>query len=204
MADTLNTYLSMVQDDVDDNSLTTVSLLQTYIKEVYQEILERCGMFLITPTVTDTVVTPDLASYVPTTEPLEILGVFYHSASNTDFSKLTEIKEFEYLDSWMNADSGTPTYFYKKGLGISLVPAPVDAGTMRIVTIDVQPELTGASIIPTRFSSVVKNGAVYKYKAFDDNPSANEYEGYYRRGLHDMELELMTKTPVLKPKLFGL
>jgi len=201
--DSLSTYTTLVQTEIDDASTGALPLVQQYIREIYQEILRKVGKSLIASTTTDTVVTPLTATYTPTTEPMEIVSVFYHNADNTDFSKLSEITEDEYLDNWINADAGTPTLYYKKGLSVSLVPAPVDAGTLRMVTIDVQPELTTTSIIPERYQQVVKNGATYKYKAWDDNPAATEFEGYYRRQLRDMEMELDTKSGILKPSFFG-
>jgi hypothetical protein len=48
------------------------------------------------------------------------------------------------------------------------------------------------SLIPDRFTNVVKLGASYKYFAFDDNPKAVEYKNLYEEALRNMILQLAT------------
>lgn len=205
MADTLATYTTMVQIEVDDTSTNATTQIQQYIKETYQEVLRQVGKFLVAPTQTDTVVTIGDGTYTPTTEWMEAYGVLYASAGSTSFYQLKPITLKEYLDNnWVNAGNGTPTRYVKDGLGIRIVPSPIDAGTLRIWTLDVQSELTSQdSIIPVRWQNVIKYGAAYRYKAFDDNPAAVEFEGYYRRMLGDMILEYSTKTRPIPATFMG-
>lgn len=205
MADNLSSYTLLVQTEVDDTSTNATSLIQQYIKETYQEVLRSpAGKMLIAPTTTDTAVTPGTAGYTPTTDWMELYGVLYKSAGQTSYNELKEMVKEDYQKYWINSASSTPMYFVQEGLGIRMVPAPVDAGTLRTITLDVQAELTSQdSIIPTRFQNVVKYGAAYRYKAFDDNPAAIEFESYYRKALKDMLMELMTRVKKVPTKFFG-
>lgn len=201
---TLATYTTMVQNEVDDTSSGSITIIHQYIKETYQEIIRRVGKYLIAPTIEDTVVTISDGTYTPTTNWMELIGAYYKSAGGTNFSELREISQEEYRDTYQNMTDGQPTYFVQEGLGIRIVPSPSDAGTLRTISIAVQDELTTqTSIIPGRFDHVIKDGASYKYKAFDDNPAATEFERFYLKGLSEMEQELATRTATMKPKLFG-
>lgn len=203
---TLATYTTIVQNEVDDTSSGAVGIIQQYVKETYQEIIRRVGKYLIDPTIEDVTVSISDGTYTPTTNWMELIGVYYKSAGGTNFSELREISQAEYRDTYQNMTDGQPTYFVQEGLGIRIVPSPSDAGTLRTISIAVQAELTGVvtSIIPDRYEHVIKNGASYKYKAFDDNPAATEFERYYLKGLSEMEQELASRTVVKKPKLFGM
>lgn len=202
---TLATYTTIVQDEVDDTSSGAVGIIQQYVKETYQEIIRRVGKYLISPTIEDVTVSISDGTYTPTTNWMELIGVYYKSAGGTNFSELKEISQAEYRDTYQNMTDGQPTYFVQEGLGIRIVPSPSDAGTLRTISIAVQNELTTQdSIIPDRFNHVIKYGASYKYKAFDDNPAATEFERYYLKGLSEMEQELASRTVVKKPKLFGM
>lgn len=202
---TLTSYTTMVQNEIDDTSSGAVAIVHQYIKETYQEIIRRVGKYLVAPTIEDVTVSISDGTYTPTTNWMELIGVYYKSAGGTNFSELREISQEEYLDTYQNMTDGQPTYFVQEGLGIRIVPSPSDAGTLRTISIAVQNELTTQdSIIPDRFEHVLKYGAAYKYKAFDDNPAATEFERYYLKGLSEMEQELSTRTPVMKPKLFGM
>lgn len=203
---TLSSYTTIVQNEIDDTSSGAVAIVQQYIKETYQEIIRRVGKYLVAPTIEDVTVSISDGTYTPTTIWMELIGVYYKSAGGTNFSELREISQQEYRDTYQNMTDGQPTYFVQEGLGIRIVPSPSDAGTLRTISIAVQEELTGVvtSIIPDRYEHVVKYGASYKYKAFDDNPAAVEFERYYRLGLAEMEQELSSRTVVKKPKLFGM
>ncbi len=200
---TLATYTTMVQNEVDDTSSGSITIIHQYIKETYQEIIRRVGKYLIAPTIEDTVVTISDGTYTPTTNWMELIGAYYKSAGGTNFSELREISQEEYRDTYQNMTDGQPTYFVQEGLGIRIVPSPSDAGTLRTISIAVQVDVNGTSIIPDRYDNVIKYGAAYKYKAFDDNPAATEFERFYLKGLSEMEQELASRTATMKPKLFG-
>lgn len=201
---TLATYTTIVQNEVDDTSSGSITIIHQYIKEAYQEIIRRVGKYLIAPTIEDTVVTISDGTYTPTTNWMELIGAYYKSDGGTNFSELREISQEEYRDTYQNMTDGQPTYFVQEGLGIRIVPSPSDAGTLRTISIAVQVDVNGTSIIPDRYDNVIKYGAAYKYKAFDDNPAATEFERFYLKGLSEMEQELASRTKVMKPKLFGM
>lgn len=199
-------YTTLVQNECDDTSAGALTIIQQYVKETYQEVIRRVGKYLIAPTVEDTPVSISDGTYTPTTPWMELIGAYYKSAGGTNFSELKEISQEEYRDTYQNMTDGQPTHFVQEGTGIRIVPSPSDAGTLRTISIAVQAELTNGqvSIIPDRFEHVIKYGASYKYKAFDDNPAATEFERYYLKGLSEMEQELSSRTVVKKPKLFGM
>lgn len=201
---TLATYTTMVQNEVDDTANGSVSIIHQYIKETYQEVIRRVGKYLIAPTIEDTVVTISDGTYTPTTNWMELIGAYYKSTGGTNFSELREISQEEYRDTYQNMTDGQPTYFVQEGLGIRIVPPPSDAGTLRTISIVVQVDVNGTSIIPDRYDNVIKYGSAYKYKAFDDNPAAIDFERYYRSALAEMEQELATRTKPMKPRLFGV
>jgi hypothetical protein len=59
-----------------------------------------------------------------------------------------------------------------------------------------------ASLIPDRYSKVVKDGAVYRFKAYEDSPAAENYRQWFYDGLRDMVLDLSNAEPIFKPKLY--
>lgn len=203
MAQTLETYTDLVQVEVDDTSTSTEGLLQEFIKEIYQEIMAFAAKYLATSTTADTVVTIGDATHVPTNEFYDILTVHYQQETSDNFNLLRQTTRENYLESHINDDDGTPTQYFIEGNTVHLIPAPIDAGTLRVTSIDIQPELSTTSIIPDRFTRVVVLGATWRYKAWDDNPAATEYERYYKDAFKMMLDELTTKTKMVQPALFN-
>lgn len=203
MAQTLETYTDLVQVEVDDTSTSTEGLLQEFIKEIYQEIMAFAAKYLATSTTADTVVTIGDATHVPTNEFYDILTVHYKQETSDNFNLLRQTTRENYLESHINDDDGTPTQYFIEGNTVHLIPAPIDAGTLRVTSIDIQPELSTTSIIPDRFTRVVVLGAAWRYKAWDDNPAATEYERYYKDAFKMMLDELTTKTKMVQPALFN-
>jgi hypothetical protein len=203
MSQTLATYTAIVQNEVDDTSTSAKVVIEQDIKEVYQEVLLQAGRYLVSSATYSTTAVAGTAQYTPT-EYTDILSVHYKSAGGSVFDKLSQISEDEFLTYHLNDTSSVPTHFYEKAGTINLVPAPSDAGTVRVQYIPVSAELTNVSIIPDRFTNVIKYGASYKFLAYDKDPATTDYWGFYQQALQNMILELSTKTQIIKPKIYGL
>lgn len=199
---TLSDYLAIVQKTVDSTSASEESQIEQNIKASYQDILKRVGKYLLGVSTDNPTVTAGNSSITPE-EFISIEGVFYKTA--TDWIELTEIKREDFYDSGINSDDATPSKFYLNAQTIELVPAPDTVGTTRVDYVPPAPILTGdvKSVIPERYEDVVKNGASWRYFAFDDNPKATEYERYFLNGLDAMETEMANYGKPLAPKLFG-
>lgn len=199
---TLSDYLTIVKRTVDSSSTSEEPQLEENIKASYQDILRKVGRWIIGVSTysasasTSTVTPPSFVS---------IEGVFYKAPADTDWRTLTEIKREDFYDSGLNLDDATPSEFYINAGGIELVPAPDVAGTARVDYVPSATILTGdvESVIPERYEDVVKNGAAWRYFAFDDNPKAPEYERYFLNGLDAMETEYRNMGKPLSPKFFG-
>jgi hypothetical protein len=48
----------------------------------------------------------------------------------------------------------------------------------------------------------VKDGAVYRFKAYEESPAAENYRQWFYDGLRDMVLDLSNAEPIFKPKLY--
>ena len=214
MAETLATYTTKVQADVDDTSTGSQSLVQQHIKEIYQDIMREAAQYLVGSVTTDYVQTIGDTSQTPTNPFLELRKAYYKPVSGTTFPELDEITEQYYLDNHINNTSGTPTEFYINAGNIVFDRPCSDAGTLRLVTVDVVAELiNGAtSLIPDRYTEVVKVGAIWKFLAFEKDPAAVDYEIYYHgvpaeKGMGGakgtMLRELATRSKPVKPTLFG-
>lgn len=202
MAQTLSTYLTIVQSEVDDTSVKGAIIITQLLKETYQEIIQRVYPYLVGYSTQDIAATADLATYTPN-DFQDINKVLFKTSTDTNYHTLTPITWDDYLTYYINSTSGTPEYFFKNANVIQIVPAPSESGTLRVIYTPVTAELTSSSIIPDRFSNVVKNGASYKYFAQDDNPKASEYKLFFEEGLRNMINELSQTTEQVRPKFFG-
>ena len=196
---TLSEYVSLAQNEVDDNSSEASNVITQAAKEVYQEILEQVDGFLEAVSSEDVATVISTASYTPTAF-TEIYDVYYKETG--DFVKLQRLDLKEYL-SKMNDDDGTPSGYFIDGLTIKLAPAPSTVGTMRVKYRARPAELATTSIIPDKYTSVVKDGMIWRYYAYDNNPAANDYLSYYQNGIRRMQQELFNASNIVKPKIFG-
>lgn len=202
MAENLASYLSKVQQKVDDTSTGAASVLTQFIKERYQVILSEVKQYLVTSVTNDRVVTPGTAVYTPSE--FQEIALNYLPENGSFFIPLREITQDDYLKNYINESDGNPhSYFIDNG-SYRLIPAPSDAGTVRETMQAVQGDVNGSSAIPDRFTYVLLDGVTSDFKAWENNLSAADvYEGKYNVGLRKMTLELSTRTKQARAKLFG-
>lgn len=212
---TLSTYTTMVQNEVDDASDRAKNIIERAIKDTYQEILRFTVEKLAGTTEEDITATADQRYVTPTNTYQDIKKILYKSASSDSYWPLGRITEEDYYQYFVNNDSSTPHRYYLNAGNIYFDVAPSDAGTVRVSGVQVQDELAGTttSIIPDRFNSVLVQGAIARFKAYEGLQDANEYFNYYRgpyfeQGkvggqLKNMIDELSAKEPYRKVKLFG-
>lgn len=200
---TLSTYTTMVQAEVDDASSGSRVVIQNSIKEIYQEILRDVAKFLVgTDTQTKTA-TAGVRTYTPDTDFIEIMAVHYKGAGESDYSKLEEMSQEDYLNYNVNDDNGTPTNYFINGLKIELNKPCEDAGTIRIEYVAVPEDVDTSSLIPDRYNNVVKLGACYKFFAYEKGAESTEYYSWYQLAKRDMINELSTRVKQITPKLWG-
>ena len=201
MAETLNTYSLKVQDEVDDHSTTAQTVISQDIKEIYQEIMLEAYQYLVNATYEDIPCVAGTQSYTPN-DFTDIVGVMFLPAGSTSYKKLSVMSFQDYLDNIDNSN-GSPSKFVVQGSQV-ILDRPSDTGTLRAFYLPVVAELTGTSLIPDRFTNVVKVGAAYKYFAFDDNSKAVEYKGLYEEAKRNMMYQLSTKQATVITKLYGV
>lgn len=212
---TLTTYRVLVQNEVGDYSSRAQNIVDQGVKTVYQEILNYCDSLLIGTTEEDVTATTSQRFITPTNQYTEIHKVLYAPNGSTTFDELDPMTEADYYKYYVNSDDGNPTQFYTKGNKVYFDLAPIDAGTVKVVGVEVQDELEGSvtSVIPDRFTGVVVIGAAAYFKAYERIPDAKEYESRYKGPFADqgriagmlgeMKAKLALKKKVVKPKFFG-
>lgn len=205
MSKTRADYLEIVQAEVDDNSTSAISLINQDIQEAYQEILVDTNRYL-TPSTSQTIsCVVGTGNYTPTTAYTDILAVHYLGSSG-DYRQLIQITKDDYLANHINDDNSEPQYWFENAGTVQVVPQPDYAGTLRLEYVPIPSELTAdasVSIIPDKYTNVVKLGASYKYLAFDKDPATPEYERMYLQAKDVMERELASKTQPVKPTLYN-
>lgn len=197
--ETLASYTLKVQQEVDDTSTSAKAVIEQRLKETYQDILLTTRKYLVSSVTTDVTATAGTAVYTPSE--FEEITLHYKEA-DSDWVELKPISEREYLDNYINDEAGTPHSYFLNDGNYQLVPAPLNAGTIKETIMPVTAELTTDSIIPDRFTNVMILGATYRFKAYEDNPSTNVYKNWYEQAKHDMELDLATRTKIIQPKLY--
>lgn len=199
---TLNTYTVLVQAEVDDTSAGAKVVIQNEIKEIYFEILRRVGRYLVGSSTQSITAVVGTRTYTPN-DFTEIYSVHYASAGSSDYVKLREMTQDEYLDSDINNENGTPTGYFINGLTVELDRPCGDTGIIRVEYISVPSIVNGASLIPDRYNNVVKLGACYRFFAYEKGAEAENYFLWYNQALRDMEAELMTRTKPVRLKIYG-
>lgn len=197
--ETLASYTLKVQQEVDDTSTSAKAVIEQRIKETYQDILLTTRKYLVSSVTTDRIATPSTAVYTPS-EFEEI--TLHYKETDSDWVELKPISEREYLDRYLNDEAGTPHSYFLNDGNYQLVPAPLNAGTIKETIMPITPVLSTSSIIPERYTNVVILGATYRFKAYEDNPSTNVYKNWYEQAKHNMELDLATRTKIIQPKLY--
>lgn len=191
---TLATYTTLVQAEVDSASTSSTTVIEQYLKEIYQDIMQDVAEFLVgstnqefTATVGDGTVTPNAF--------IEVSDVQYKFVGGTTFQRVYPITKDEYLKQHINDPNATPAWYYVEAGNVEVVPAPSEAGTVRVEYRAVTPELESdvTSLIPDRYADVVKAGANYKFQAYDKDPSTLEAKALYEEAKRKMIRELSTK-----------
>jgi len=200
MAETLLTYTTMVQNEVDDTSSSAKVVIQNNIKEIYQEILRLVGQHLIGTETETLTLTVGTRAYTPS-DFIEIYSV-HHRDGTDDWKELIEMDKEEYLSRDVNAENGTPTKYFINGLKIELDRPSDKAGSLRVEEMVVPSIVNGASVIPSRFNNVVKLGACYRFFAYEKGAESENYYQWYQVALRDMMLELSTRNPQVQPTLY--
>jgi hypothetical protein len=211
---TLNSYKELIQNEVDDFSARGGNVIEQAIKDTYQEILRYTGKSLI-GTLQEQKTVDTATRYITPSDFISIEDVQYHNAGDTEFVRLKQISEEDYLQRCVNLDAGRPYGWYVNGLRIYFDRIPDTLGTALITFVPVQQELSGnvVSIIPDRFTNVILYGVLARFKAYERLPDATEYQNRYagpflnqgriEGALGAMLEELRTKGCVLKPKLYN-
>ena len=209
-------YKSLLQNEYDNTSSTAGAVIEQAIKDTYQETLRFVGRYLIPFEFDDIAVTIDNAEYTPTAF-LEVLSAHWKKTGSDRFVELREITQDSFVhSSFIDAPSGEPfRYLLNSSIKVRTVPAPNVDGTLRIVYIPVQEELSGSvvSVIPDRFTRVILLGSLARLKAYDGLPDATEYrrlfigpngdQGIIGGAVAEMIRELSTVGQALRPSLGG-
>jgi hypothetical protein len=203
MAQTLNTYTTLVQQEVDDTSAAARSVIQQKIREIYQEILQQAGKYFVSCIVEDETCTSGISAYPTAQDAIRVKQVAYKPVSCNNFRILSEISHEKYLNEYINRPNSLPVEFYFDGDVLSLAPTPNEAGIVRKVYQPFVSELTDTSIIPDRYTMVLLNGAVAKFKQWEDNIAGTiQYDRWKEKDLRNMILELSTQTKMGKPNFY--
>jgi hypothetical protein len=196
---TLNEYITLVQNEVDDKSSEAKNVIQQAAKECYQEILEKVDGFIEAVSTQEISTIIGTASYTPNSF-TEIYNVHYKDAG--DYQELKRIEIQEYLE-YINRENSTPEAYFIDGFTIKVAPAPVAVGTLKITYRGTPAELTVTSILPEKFTSIIKDGMIWRYYAYDNNPAANDYLAYYQNGIKRMQQEMFNHNKLSRPKLYN-
>jgi len=194
-------YRTAVQNEVDDSSTSAISVINNAIRETYQEVAADISPYVTGDVKEEVAVTS--ATVTPTNSYEQITDVRYKSSSTWGF--LEQVTEEEFADTELNYTGSTPSKYMVRGNTIILNGSPT-TGTLRIQGTVVKVELDDdvkVSIVPDRFSRVVILGSVYRFKAYEDNPAAENYSLWYQQAKIDMLLQLATKSPIIKPPLYN-
>lgn len=204
MSKTFDDYVDLVQNEADTTATIETNIIKQHIKEIYNDILKEAYKYLVGTTTEDQLTVANQSAYTVTNGFLEVYKVFYKDNNNWD--ELTQISEVDYLENYINDNSSTPQYYYLKAFSVYVVPAPSTAtGQIRIVYTKIPDELTtgSTSLIPDRYTDVVKIGAMYKWMAYERDPASEIMERRYLNAKYRMITELATKGETLRPKIFN-
>jgi len=211
----LSNYRTLVQNEVGDQSARAQNVIDRALQDTYQEILFNTAKYLIGTTEEDIVASTSNRYITPVNTYTEFLHVMWHSDTDTNFKELKPMKEEDYYSTYVNSDAGEPTQYYLKGNLVYFDLLPSSVGTVKVVGIEAQDELTvsNVSVIPDRFTRTLILGAIGRFKSYEGTSDASEYlkqfkgsfwgQGHIDGALGDMIRELSVKRVVIKPRLFG-
>ena len=196
----LSDYTLLVQREADDTSAQSKPIIERGIMEIYQDFLKEVGKYIVgssneTKTIASGAVTP--SSFI------EILDVKY--VNGTTYELVYPITKEDFLKNHLNDSGSVPQFYFVNGSSLNVSPSTA-TGTLRIEYVAVPTELTGdvVSVIPDRYTDVIKTGALYKYLAYDKDPAAVEYKSLYDEAKRKAVMELTTNFEIRKPTLYGV
>lgn len=200
----LTSYVTIVQAEVDDTSARAQTVIERAIKDTYQEILKHCGKFLIGTDTYSTTAVAGTQEYTPTAF-YEVVRALWHDAGVTNFSTLKQISEEYAIDNYYNADNGAPSMYYQNGNNVILVVTPDNAGTLEVVLVPVQDDISASntSLVPDRYTNVLITGAVARFKMYEGVSDAVDYQAKYAASLQDMKKELGSRFDIIQPSFMG-
>ena len=207
MSKTLNDYVVQVQKEVDDTSNSALSVIQNSVIATVDEVMGDINEY-ITATITEEYPTVIGQTAYPTSEDSDYVEqVAYKPTTASNFKILYEIKDSDYRNNFINRPNSIPSNWFWNHDEPNICPKPNEVGTVRIVYRPHQgsPLITDTSLIPDRFTRVVVDGTIARFKAWENNlNAAMYYSGQYKQGSRDMILDLSTRSKKLSPKFFGL
>lgn len=204
---TYEEYISKIQSEVDDTSLGAKAVISQELSSVYSDIMLQVGKFLEKSITEEQAIVIGQTLYSTAYDPSVIHQVSYRSTDETNFSILNQISIDEYNDVYINRPNSTPINWYLDGDTPGIAPKPDKEGILRIVyTPNITVFDTGqTSILPDRYSQVIIDGVISKFKAWENNLAASQYyDTRYQQGLHFCFLDLSNRANPLKPKLYGI
>lgn len=206
MSKTLNDYVDLVQKEVDDTSTGALPIIQQNVIDTVNEIYAEINEY-ITATITEEyTATVGKTAYPTANDSDYIEQVSYRPLSATNFQILHEISDKDYRDNFINRPNSVPTNWFWNIDEPNIAPAPSDAGTVRIVyrPHTYTTNLNDTSLIAERFTRCVLNGAIYKFKFWEQNVYASlYYQQWFEDGLRGMILDLSTRSKTRRVKFFG-
>ena len=203
---TLEQYVTLVQQDVDDTSTGAKAIIQQEVIATYAEVMRQVGQFLQSSITEDDYTVVNQTTYPVTMDASVIHQVAYKPNNAANFKILGQISLEDYKDVFINRPASIPTNWFLDGDVINIAPKPNEVGIVRrVYTPNITDLETGAtSLLPDRYTRTIITGAIARFKAWENNLSASQYyQGLYQQALHDCFLDLSNRAHVLSPKLYG-
>jgi hypothetical protein len=199
----LETYRNLVKNEFDDTSKRAEAVIDQAIKDVYQEIIRYNSKALLAVSEVDTTTSEGTKDYTPLSDYIDVLEVLYKESG--DYKELPRVRFERYAENYINRDNGTPECYAVQGRTFRLMPAPKEAGTLKILHTAPPDAITedNTSIIPDRYEQVLIFGALARAFAYQLVPDADSYQRLYRTALNEMVQEMGAQDEPIRPLLYG-
>ena len=206
----INDYVTAVQQEVDDTSNGALAVIQRDVIDIYNEIIEECNPMLQGSVTENDAAVENQTAYPALQDVNTVHQVAYKPATATNLRILQQITLEDFKNNFINRPASLPTVWFYDGDVINVAPRPNNqegnGGIVRKVYTPnyTNPAVTDTSIIPARYTRTVLDGAISRFKAWENNlAAAQTYEGLYQRGKRKMYLQLSTRAKALSPKFYG-
>lgn len=208
--DTLESYITSVQQDVDDTSNGAKAVIQQEVINTYAEVMRQVGQYLQSTITEDDTVVLNQTAYPVDYDASVIHQVAYKPNNAANFKLLTQISLEDYKNDFINRPASIPTNWFLDGdtINIAPKPGPTEDG-IGIVRRVYTPNITdlvplATSLLPYRYRRAVVTGAIARFKAWENNLASSQYyQGLFQQALHDTVLDLSNRAKPLRPKFFG-